>query len=69
MSIAGIVEKFTRHTTDMTTRKGVTSPNIYHFPLREAYFCPDCECVTNSPTVCPSCTNESGMMPLSKARW
>ena len=34
-----------------------------HFPLSNAYFCGDCENITDSSTECPSCTSKN-LYPL-----
>jgi hypothetical protein len=68
--MAGLVERALTHQESVTLeRLFKKEDHALHFPLKDAYFCPDCESVINSSIACPSCTNESGLMPLAKARW
>lgn len=46
------------------SRESVMSPNITHFPLRNAWLCLQCENVTNNGNACPSCTSHH-LKPLT----
>lgn len=36
----------------------MTYPRMEHFPLRSAYLCPDCNCVSNCAVQCPACASQ-----------
>jgi len=35
-----------------------------HINLRNAYLCPDCDSIGDSPEQCPACANQLGLMPM-----
>jgi len=36
----------------------MTYPRMEHFPLKSAYLCPDCNCVSNCAVRCPACASQ-----------
>ena len=36
-----------------------------HIHLDEAYWCENCQCITDDSKKCPSCANESNLLPMN----